>query len=355
MNEARADGGFFPVGPWGESRLWHGGVHLAGKANDPVFSPFPGRLVAARMGAESPVGSVNFVLIRHLMSLGQRKVEFFSLYMHLADEMKADKPVPWMTKSDVWNAGAKPGQIMLLDEAIEAGAHIANVGKAGPAEYSRAQVHVEIFATSVVFTGLTTSPWEAVDGSTGGRFCDSARINDLIDSSKDGALSRQELASFYSGGGAGSTHYLVTFHVSEWTSEPNWADALRQPKDFKALKADEIEELVAEQITPGLWWTAAVATHARLPADGTVYHYHPVSFVSWVNQQLVEAEALAKQSGAGQANKDDAKEVPTGITDDRAGDGMLSISEVAEDPCNAKLTLKEMVEGYDGAPPECGP
>jgi len=25
---------FFPVGPWGEARLWHGGVHLAG--NDPL-------------------------------------------------------------------------------------------------------------------------------------------------------------------------------------------------------------------------------------------------------------------------------------------------------------------------------
>src|SRR5262249_30808068 len=66
-NEARADGGFFPVGPWGEYRLWHGGVHLTGKADDPIFAPFPGRLVAARMKSSSTIGSNNFVLLRHDM------------------------------------------------------------------------------------------------------------------------------------------------------------------------------------------------------------------------------------------------------------------------------------------------
>src|SRR5512138_2032559 len=58
-NEQRADGGYFPVGPWGESRLWHGGVHIAGSENAEVFAPFPARLVAARMGSQSGVGSMN--------------------------------------------------------------------------------------------------------------------------------------------------------------------------------------------------------------------------------------------------------------------------------------------------------
>ncbi len=350
MNEARADGGFFPVGPWGESRLWHGGVHLAGRAGDPVYSPFPGRLVAARFGAESPVGSVNFALIRHSMSLGTRKVEFFSLFMHLGDEMKQDTPVEWTTKSDAWKA-ARPGQVVLLDEVIEAGAQIGRIGTAGPAELSRAQVHVEIFAASDLFADYPGSPWKVIDGSSSGRFCDAAEINKLIDSNSDGLLSKQELSAFYSGAGAEATHYWVTFHVSEWTAEPNWVDALRQPKDFKSMKPDELETLVAEQITPGLWWTEKVATHARLPIDAIVHHYHPISFVTWFNQQLVESAAQAKQSGIGVANKDDAKEVPTGVTDDRDGQGMLSASEDEEDPCNAKLTLKELVEGYDA--PEC--
>ncbi len=355
MNEARADGGFFPVGPWGEARLWHGGVHLAGKADAPVFAPFAGRIVAARMGAESPVGSVNFVLLRHQMSLGARKVEFFSLYMHLADELKAAKPAEWMTKSEAWKAGGKPGAITLLDEPVEAGTMIGHVGKAGPAELSRAQVHVEIFAQSDLFAAWPGSPWELVDGSSSGRFCDSPRVNDIIDANKDGMLSKSELSSFYSGGSAAATHYLVTFHTSEWTPEPSWAEALRVPKDFQAMKPDEIEALVAEQITPGLWWTEKLANHARLPPDGVVYHYHPVSFVTWFNQQLVDAAAVDKASG-NTVSAANAKEVPPGVTDDLGdidGSSMRSTSEVSEDPCNAKLTLKELALGYDA--PECTP
>ncbi|MBA3821669.1 MAG: N-acetylmuramoyl-L-alanine amidase [Deltaproteobacteria bacterium] len=354
MNEQRADGGFFPVGPWGEARLWHGGVHLAGKAGAPVFAPFPGRLVAARMGADSPVGSVNFVLLRHRMALGSRKVEFYSLYMHLADDAKPAPALAWMAKSELWKA-AKPGTTVLLDEPIEAGTVIGHVGKAGPAELSRAQIHVEIFAASDLFQEYPGSPWEIVDGSTGGRFSDSTRVNDIIDANKDGLLSRTELSSFYGGGSAAATHYLVAFHVSEWTAEPSWSEALRLPKDFKGMKPDEIDALVAEQITPGLWWDDKVAAHARLPPDGVVYHYHPVSFVAWFNQQLLDAAADAKAAGV-QAIAANAKEVPPGVTDDLGdvnGTSMRSTAEVTEDPCNAKLTLKELVEGFDA--PECIP
>jgi hypothetical protein len=352
MNEQRADGGFFPVGPWGESRLWHGGVHLSGAGKD-VFSPFPGRLVAVRMGAESPIGSVNFILIRHAMSLGTRKVEFYSLYMHLADDMKSDNPPEWMKKSDVWKTNGRAGQVTLLDEPIEAGARIGRVGQAGPADLAKAQIHVEIFAASDQFADYPGSPWEVIDGSASGRFCESEKINAIIDSNKDGKLDKQELSSYYTGASAEGMHYKVTFNVSEWTPEPSWAEALVQPKDFKNLKKADVEAMVAEQITPGLWWTEQVASHARLPPDGVVYHYHPVTFVSWFNRQLVESAALAKQSGVNDAKAEDAKEVPKGITDDRGGDGMISVVDEAEDPCNAKLTLKELALGYEA--PECTP
>ena len=53
--------------------------------------------------------------------------------------------------------------------------------------------------------------------------------------------------------------------------------------------------MVAEQITPGLWWDAAVATHCRLPKDGVVYHYHPVAFIAWFKNQLIDAAAQAAQ------------------------------------------------------------
>ncbi|MBA3538667.1 MAG: N-acetylmuramoyl-L-alanine amidase [Deltaproteobacteria bacterium] len=351
-NEQRADGGFFPVGPWGEHRLWHGGVHLATRELAPVFSPFPGRLVAARMGPSSTVGSTNFLLMRHDMSLGKSKVQFYSLYMHLADEV-AQKPQAAWVASDAWKKLAKSGQTVLLDEPIEAGTVIGHVGKAGPEELSKAQLHLEFFSIAELFADHPSSPWRLVDGTAGGRFCDSPEINDLIDGNKDGLLSRQELSAFYSGAGGAGTRYLVTLHVSEWAPEPRWSEALRVPKDFKGLKPADIDAMVAEQITPNLWWTPEVAQHCRLPLDGVVHHYHPVSFVGWFNQELLDAAALAAGSGKDKIDINDAREVPPGITDDREGAGMLSASEVTEDPCNQKLTLQEMVLGFDA--PECGP
>jgi hypothetical protein len=353
-NEARADGGFFPVGPWGESRLWHGGVHLAAKQDAPVFAPFPGRLVAARMGKQSAIGSNNFVLLRHDMSLGASHVQFYSLYMHLGDELIAEKPVAWTQKSEPWKA-AKAGDVVLLDEPIEAGSQIGRIGRAGPADLAKPQIHVEFFATSELFAGMPgASVWTVVDGTSGGRFCDSKQIDDAIDSNKDGMLSKTELSTFYSSGGGAEMRYLVPLFVSEWTFEPSWAQELRVPKDFKKYKTADIDDLVANQITPGLWWDANVATHCRLPPDGIVYHYHPVAFLAWFNQQLLDAAATTDPNAKIDPNS--VREVPKGISDDfgdKDGSTMRSSADVAEDPCNKKLLLNDLVQGFDA--PECTP
>lgn len=360
-NENRADGGFFPVGPWGEHRLWHGGVHLTAKAGAPVFSPFPGRIVVARMGADSPAGSVNFVLMRHDMALGTSKVQFYSLYMHLQDELKASDPklVPeWMSKADGgWKKqNPKPGAIALIDEPIDAGTLIGHVGKAGPGEYSKSQIHLEFFANSELFVGMTT-PFDVIDGTAGGRFCDTAKINDLIDSNHDMKLSRQELSSFYDGGGGSQARSLVTFHVSEWTSEPSWPDSLRVPKDFKDMKPAEIDQMIADQITPGLWWDATVAKHAKLAPNGEVYHYNPIFFLGWFNQQLLDAAAIA--ATAPKLDKSETKDIPKdllddfGVNSDKDGATMRSGEDMAEDPCNKNLGLPELAMGFDA--PECAP
>jgi len=350
LNEEKADGGFFPVGPWGESRLWHGGIHVVGKPDGGVFSPYPGRLVAARMGQNAAIGSFNFVLVRHELSLGKTKLGLYSLYMHLADELKRDKPVEWMTK-DGWKSKAKPGKVVLLDEPIEAGALIGHVGKVGPDDLSKSQIHLEFFADQ--FLEKFSNQWQLVDGSAGGRFCEAPEINNIIDQNKDGVLSRQEITEFFTSGSGEQLRQMVTMHVSEWTFEPSWADALRVPKDFKTRKPPDkpvdIDAMVAEQITPGLWWDAAVAAHCRLPKDGVVYHYHPVAFITWYKNQLIEAAATADKNKQ-QLDDKDARKVPPSITDDRTGAGMKSTADITEDPCN-NLTLEQMVQGFDA--PEC--
>ncbi|MEJ7600302.1 MAG: N-acetylmuramoyl-L-alanine amidase [Kofleriaceae bacterium] len=353
QNEVSADGGFFPVGPWGDARLWHGGVHLTGKVGHRVFSPFPGRIVAARMGASSSIGSNNFVLIRHGMALGDRKLEFFSLYMHLADE-DTQKPLEWMTKDGWKKKASKPGQVTLLDEAIEGGTVIGRIGSAGPSDLARAQVHIEFMSQSDLFENYDRSPWQVVDGTGSGRFCDVPDINNMIDTNKDGLLSRAELSTFYQSGGGVGVRYLVTRHVTEWNADPSWREELlREASDFPGMSAAEIEAMVAEQITPGLWWDETLAKHCKLPPDGIVYHYNPVSFVGWVNKELVD---WANKAPKHTVDPNAAGKVPKGVTDDGDAEGdehMRSADETVVDPCDENLTLKELVLGFDA--PECGP
>lgn len=90
--EAQA-GGYYPIG---RSRMWHGGVHLVPDGADKaVYAPFEGRVVAARLcdpalvGEDGeplfPMGSGNFVLLKHRFELEGTEHEFFSLFMHLGN------------------------------------------------------------------------------------------------------------------------------------------------------------------------------------------------------------------------------------------------------------------------------
>jgi murein DD-endopeptidase MepM/ murein hydrolase activator NlpD len=359
LNEDRADGGFFPVGPWGEARLWHGGIHLTGTEGQPIYAPFPGRIMVGRMGAESEVGSNNFVLLRHDMALGEESVRFWTLYMHLADELgAAPAALPeWMTKDGPtgWKTVAQPGAVVLIDEPVEAGTLIGHMGSAGPADLRRPQLHLAVFSSDPLFEKIPNAPWELVDGTSGGRFCDDERITKLIDKNRDGKLSRSELATFYKSGGAQQFHAYMTYHVSEWTFEPSWHDALRSTADFRAIKPKELDRMIDEQIIPGLWWTDDVATHAGLPASGEVVHYHPVKFLHWFNEKIVEAVDVVDQT----VDANEAVEATSaGMVDDFgdvAGEHALSATDEDDDRCDKAIDLKDMVQGFDAPPPPgCG-
>ena len=300
--------------------------------------------------ADSPIGSVNFVLLRHEMALGATKVQFYSLYMHLADESRRKDPVEWMAKVAGKTKGGA-GAVWLLDEPIEAGALIAHIAAVGPDALSRPQVHVEFFSEQLIED--QNNYWQLIDGTSSGRFCEAPEIIDVIDSNHDGLLQRGELSQFFASGGGGQMRQMATLHVSEWTAEPSWAAALAASKGFKSMKVSEIDAMVAEQITPGLWWDAQVAAHCRLPKDGVVHHYHPIAFIAWFKNQLIEAAAEALRSGP-KINASDLRAVPKSITDDLGdvtGVSMRSTADVTEDKCNKNLTLEQMVKGFDA--PEC--
>jgi N-acetyl-anhydromuramyl-L-alanine amidase AmpD len=348
-NEVEAEAGFFPLGPTGEARLWHGGVHLPAAAATPVHAPFAGRLMAARMGGTSLVGSTNFVLLRHDMSIGPVPVRFYSLYFHLADE-RGGRAAPGWLSSAAWKRAAASGAVVLLDEPIEAGDVIGRVGEAGPPDLRAHQIHVEIFAADEVLAKIPSSPFQVVDGTSGGRFVTDQTLLRAIDvSPPDGKVSRRELVDFFrSSGDRTLARYYATLHVSEWTASPSWVSALAQSPDFAGHSRREIEERVAEEIEPTLWWTDEVALHARLPRDGVVYHYNPIAFVQFVNQKLQEANVLA-DVGVGAFSQAEAREKPAGVLgdiDDEAGESFLDASELEEQDFRQDLTLSELADGF---------
>lgn len=355
-NEQLADGGYFPVGPFGDSRLWHGGVHLMGKAGGPVFAPFPGRLVAARMGGTSAVGSTNFVLLRHDMTVGEYSLRFFSLYFHLQDEWNSDgnDGGPEWLATESWQKDKGRGKVVLLDEPIEAGAQIGRIGMAGPPGSEAAQIHFEIFSASDIVsdvqqTGIAANIWTLEDGSGGGRFSDIERINAPIDTDQDKKLSRRELLDFFSGASDRTLmRFVATLNLSEWTYEPDWKEALKLAPDFQDIDQKKLTELIDDQITPGLWWDDRVAKHAKLPRDGMVFHYHPISFLKFINEKLLEATLLA-DTGRNAFKASEAKAPPAGVTDDigdESGESFVDESELIEEDQGEDLPIQVLVEGF---------
>jgi N-acetyl-anhydromuramyl-L-alanine amidase AmpD len=351
MNEDKSDGGYFPVGPWGDARLWHGGVHIpqfGAGAPAPVWAPFPGRIVAARMGRDSSIGSQNFVLLKHEMSVGPQKMRFFSLYMHLLDEMaQGDQQPAWMGKES-WKKNGKKGEAVPLDEPIEAGEVIGRFGTAGPADLSKKQIHFEIFATKPVHTDEDSKWWTVYDGSATGRFCEIPDIIQPIDTkTTDGILEHEELTDFFSGSGdRQSFRKFVVLCTSEWTDRPDWTESLLGPPDFPD---DEVAALVDDQIKPGLWWTEALAKELHLPPDGTVYHYHPLTFIQWINEKILEAQANPTveeptSSGTGDMTADFESE----SNDD--SDMFNETVANSGDPFNDLIDLPHLLEGYEGEP-----
>lgn len=350
-NEMR-DGGYFPVGPYGENRLWHGGLHIPGKPKEKVYTPFPGRLLAVRTGAPpSAVGDVNFVLMRHDLRVGKEAARFYTLMFHLASEAGTDpegKDSPIWLKSKGWKAKGRSGQVTLLDEPVEAGDVVGRIGQGGPIDNRQPQVHVEIFSMEDIAPKIGLKGFKLIDGTATGRFAPVDVVTNTMDSDKDGQLSRRELVSFFTSPENRLARRLVTLHVSEWTAEPSWREELKRSPEFRDLKKKELDELVSEQIDPTLWWDDRVAKHAKLAPDGVVFHYNPIALIGAINDRLQEYKTLAA-NGKNAFAKEDAKEKPPdvfGDEQDEAIDTMLDESELKEEDFGRDLTLEDLANGF---------
>ncbi len=72
---------YYPITAYG---WWHNGVHLSGKKNDDIRAIADGKIIYTKLSRnEGNYGSPNFILIKHELEIDDKKVVFYSLYMHL--------------------------------------------------------------------------------------------------------------------------------------------------------------------------------------------------------------------------------------------------------------------------------
>jgi N-acetylmuramoyl-L-alanine amidase len=352
----------FPVGPLGRSHLWHGGVHLRAREGAPVYAPTNGRIVAARDGAPCPVGSCNFVLLRHRLRLRDKPVEFFSLLYHLApserarlgaDQEEGLARPPWLdaVRQDqrAWVA-LQRGDVTALDVAVEAGELLGRVGRAGPAGYRIPQIHFAVFSKEEIGAQVAPGYWRVLDSGDDGRLCRDMWLLRRIDRSRggrrpDGKLSRRELRNFFQFSPRRiAVRTLVVRHRSEWTPG-GWAEALAEAPDFAQLSPAQQRRLLVQQVEPTLWWTPALAEQVGLPKDGMIYSYQPIGFVVWL-KKLQRRRAVVSR-GIASATLWRGQMAPRHLTvDAEAADAMTDHEDFFAGDSGKQLELEDLVQGY---------
>ncbi|MCA9665248.1 MAG: N-acetylmuramoyl-L-alanine amidase [Myxococcales bacterium] len=345
---------YFPLGPLGQSRLWHGGVHLAWPLGTKVRAVLRGRLVAARVGPPCGIGSCNFALVEHRLTIGRAQLHFFSLYYHLGwstEDAASEGAVPWLLESRkaAWRSQLDGGQVVLLRRNVEAGEVIGQVGEAGPAGHRESQIHFAIFAPSELTARVDPGAWRVIDG-TGNRLCQDSALLRKIDrpvggQRPDGMLSRRELRNFFRlNPGREPLRKTALRYKAEWVKD-GWEDLDKAP-DFAQLPAGRRRRMFRQQIKPTLWWSAAVSAHTGLPSDGIVYAYHPIGFLRWF-AEVSRKQANLRAIGIEGADRWEGKAAPRHITvDAESGDAMTDSEDFYSGERGKKLTLADLVAGY---------
>lgn len=345
-NEEEAMGGYCPVVPFGKStRVWHGGIHLSLVEGAPLFSPFPGRIVACFFGDDAPIGSRNFVLVRHRFNLGGKPVAFHLLYMHLQMERPDDKRTPWFQGADkrpFWQQ-LQDEQVAFPDVDVAGGEVLGHVGQAGPPGNWEAQVHVEAFAAEEIGAKVEPGFWKVVEGGEG-PYCNVPEIMRATDPARlprGHWPSRGELESFLHDDDArAELRKLAVRFPSEWGALPDYPQRLEKSKEWNRLPPAAKARIFQQQIRPTQWLTPEVAQKLGLPKDYALWHYNPVRFVAWIAGQL------AKQPQGAQVEAGKETGPMEQSLDPHAGEGFTDDGDELSIEAARRLTLEDLAKGY---------
>jgi len=362
-NTLTGHSGFYPFGR--RFFEWHNGVHLFPPSgeNSPVYCVRDGWVIAARIGAHVVIdgrdyGSANFILIQHsdpglrnnndrtrslIANQGSRirKLDYFSLYMHLAP-VAASGHVEWLDMLQdkdprLYQAMlAAPEQAHRLDPLalpVKTGEVIGYVGRhdpfaARPADWPdptdghQAVLHFEMFSSDKYL--LPLKPASPAGGLL--RYFDPDTTMyqhwTISDTDRDALAQNalRKLAALPAFSGAAMTSRLdeleanvngqdprsldsgdvfqrdpelhdllsrvVTQHVSEWNAQ--WRSVLVRNRRQWGLTQEMIDHHV-RVVQQFQWWGQVVTSQAQFPKRTSLqpstkpFFYHPIRLLNWLN------------------------------------------------------------------------
>lgn len=298
-------GGTFPIG---RNKIWHGGVHLCPpEANRRVYAAASGTIVAAKIDSDSDVeasanyGSQRFVLIRHTVYHqtesdpdGGTRINytadptyFFSLYMHLApfaDPVNAvnnNNPTwynCWVRRNQ---DAAPPSGVFCPDVEVSVGDWLGSCGL----YRGRQLVHFEIMSRHE----LTVEPWDGDPARDGNRdlVADSTTIDNFVrDTAGDGI----DMADIFRA--SAQLRNVKSHYRSEW--------ALSSENDLAPLVPPARRASVWESLRHFMWLSDALSACSDIEAqlcdsNGFFWHYHPITFMAFVNRLILEENAEVQE------------------------------------------------------------
>lgn len=347
-NRNEAMGGYFPVGPCGDALVWHGGIHLNQSDGTALYCPLPGRIVAARYGHASATGSGDFVLIEHRLTLRGKSLQFFLLFYHL----DFSQTPPWLLRfRRRQKQPPRPAEVLFPEVTLAAGDLVAQVGLAGPPGALEGQVHVEVMSLSELGNELQPGSFRALAPEDPGPFCSEREILGPLGAgrsriSRGGPPSSSVLRTFFQRSPDRDLLQKIAVRFpSEWVRSAAREERLLRSPEFVALPAHLA--ILRDQIRPTQWWTPDVAKRVGLPEDGVVWHYHPVTFLRFLQEQW-RADAASRQRVT--AATDGPSQDQT-ITDGLVGDSGFVDDEDRLSQEDNNIGLQQIVEGW----PDLGP
>ena len=329
------DGGFFPVGV---NQAWHTGAHLQlRKEGAPVLAPAKGRVLVARNAERTPkLGDANVVVLGHELEVGDRKLEFFTVLSHVRfqPEMGSESPIPWMKRlatkppPDLPDDQDEPrswpganalrrGWVALLDVPVEAGEVVGHAGvfSSDPNSAPLPMIDVATISKRPLFPKSDRTFEVVDDDDDNGLLCNSRAVwrrlvvePEELDGLVRGGypLAPSEVRDAYAErSSARELRRLAVRHVTEWSEQTDLRDLFGGGVDFEwyALRDEKRHKAL---FRPFLWWDAGVTKHAKLPKDGLVYAYHPITLLTVLGMGQARTAMSVGQSGAQQGLDDDA-------------------------------------------------